>query len=347
MHLTRPRHLMPGDRIAIVSPSWGGPAALPAIYTLGRQALQEQLGLEIVEMPNALAHADWLASHPEARAEDLHAAFKDPSIRAVIASIGGEDSTRFLPYLDLRILAANPKIFVGFSAATSIHFACMKAGIASFYGPNVMPNLAARAEPFDYALKALKRTLFESAPLRRIEPNHAGWTEQLFDFVAPKPGSARGSLHSSTGPRTLQGRGIARGSLIGGCAEVLEQLKDTPWWPSLDTWSGAILFYETYAATPAQLASWLRDFAARGILQVLNGILFGRPGAVTPEQHQSYDASLVRTLAEIGLTDLPVIANLDFGHTDPVFTLPYGAVAEMDCDAATLSLTESAVDGMN
>jgi muramoyltetrapeptide carboxypeptidase LdcA involved in peptidoglycan recycling len=344
MHLAKPQRLKPGDRIAIVSPSWGGPAALPACYTLGRQALQEQLGLEIVEMPHALADADWLARHPEARADDLNAVFKDPSIRAVIASIDGEDSTGFLPHLDLRILAENPKIFIGFSAATSIHFACMKAGVASFYGPNIMPNLAARAEPFDYALKQLKRILFESAPLGLIEPNHGGWTEQLFDFVAPQPRSIRGALRPSTGPRTLQGRGTARGPLIGGCAEVLEQLKGTPWWPSLDAWSGAILFYETYAATPAQLASWLRNFAVRGILQVLNGILFGRPGAAAPEQYESYHAALVRTLAEIGLTDLPVIANLDFGHTDPVFTLPYGAVAEMDCDAATLSLTESAVD---
>ncbi len=249
-----------------------------------------------------------------------------------------------MPHLDLRVIAQNPKIFLGFSDATSIHFACMTAGITSFYGPNLMPNLAARVEPFDYALKSLKRTLFESVPVGRIVPNRGSWTGQLFDFLAPKTEKTSDLLHSSTGLRMLQGQDTARGPLMGGCAEVLEQLKGTAWWPPLEAWRGAIMFYETYAATPVQVTSWLRNFAAQGILQVLSGIVLGRPGGTTPEQQRDYDAALVHALSENGLADLPVMTNMDFGHTDPVFTLPYGVVAEIDCGAATLSLTESGVD---
>lgn len=342
MLLTKPRRLNPGDSVAIVSPSWGGPAALPAIYALGRRTLEEQLGLKIVEMPHTLADAEWLSRHPEARAEDLHAAFGDPSIAAVIASIGGEDSVGLIPHLDLRVIAQNPKIILGFSAVTSIHFACMKAGVTSFYGPNLMPSLAAQGEPFDYAVQAIKRALFESAPVGRMEANFCGWTEQTFDLILATAKDRL--LHPSTGPRVLQGSGRANGPLIGGCAEVLERLKGTAWWPPLDAWRGAIMFYETFAAAPAQVASWLRDFAVQGILGALSGIVFGRPGAVTAEQHKEYDAALICSLAENGLVDLPVMTNMDFGHTDPVFTLPYGVNAEIDCDAMTFSLTESGVE---
>ena len=103
-------------------------------------------------------------------------------------------------------------------------------------------------------------------------------------------------------------------------------------------------FTETFAATPAQVAARLRDFAAQGILGALSGIIFGRPGAVTAEQHKEYDAALICTLAENGLVDLPVMTNMDIGHTDPVFTLPYGVTAEVDCDAVTFSLMESGVE---
>lgn len=343
MQLARPGCLKAGDRIAIVSPSWGGPAALPAYYALGRQTLEERLGLEVVEMPHALADADWLARHPEGRAADLHAAFKDPSIRAIIASIGGDDSIRLMPHLDLRIIADNAKIFVGFSDATSIHFACMKAGLTSFYGPNVMPNLAAQHHPFDYAIEMFRRTFFDAHPLGLIEPNNGSWTAQLFDLFASKEEHSSSLLHHSSGPRLLQGRGKARGPLIGGCAEVLEQLKATAWWPSLDAWRGAIMFYETYDATPTQVTAWLRNYAAQGILQVLSGFIFGRPGAVLPELQGDFDAALVHVLEENSLGHLPLMTNMDFGHTDPVFTLPYGVVAEINCDAGTFTVTESCV----
>jgi len=76
---------------------------------------------------------------------------------------------------------------------------------------------------------------------------------------------------------------------------------------------------------------------------VLNGIIVGRPSGVDHDELRAYDAAIVRALDEAGLLDLPVLANMDFGHTDPIFTLPYGIEAELDCDATRLTLTESGV----
>jgi muramoyltetrapeptide carboxypeptidase LdcA involved in peptidoglycan recycling len=343
----KPPALRRGDRVAVVTPSWGGPGAQPERYALGRRVLEEAFGLDVVAMPHALDDLESVARNPQARAADLNAAFADPSIRAVIASIGGEDSVRVLPHLDFDVIANNPKIYLGYSDSTSIHFGLRKAGLTSFYGPTVMAGFAENVEPFAYTLDAVRRTLFESAPVGVVEPNRAGWTDEHLEWGDPSLRDRRRALKPSTGPRTLQGRGVARGPLIGGCAEVLEMLKGTPWWPPLDLWRGAIFFYETSeeAPDPKLVLRWLRNFGSQGILRVLSGIIVGRPCGVDPDKLAEYDAAIVHALDEDGLIDLPVLANLDFGHTDPIFTLPYGIVAEIDCGASTLTLTESGVGG--
>src|SRR3954451_23409183 len=93
----KPHTLVPGSRVAVVSPSWGGPAFVPRRYEMGVRELRERFGLEVVEMAHTLSDPDWLWRNPRARADDINAAFADPSIDAVIAAIGGDDSVRILP----------------------------------------------------------------------------------------------------------------------------------------------------------------------------------------------------------------------------------------------------------
>ena len=85
--------------------------------------------------------ADWLARNPKARADDLMAAFVDETIDGIISTIGGEDSIRTLPYLDLDLIRDNPKVFMGYSDTTISHAACFKAGLVSFYGPSFMARV--------------------------------------------------------------------------------------------------------------------------------------------------------------------------------------------------------------
>src|SRR6185437_7212913 len=96
--LIKPNKLQPGDIVATVSPSWGG-AGDPEIrwrYNQGVQRLESVFGLEVVPMPNSLKGTVHLYENPQARAEDLMTAFKDKSIKAIFANIGGEDSIRLL-----------------------------------------------------------------------------------------------------------------------------------------------------------------------------------------------------------------------------------------------------------
>jgi len=121
--MIKPPKLMPGDTVAAISLSWGGAHTFPHRYLAGRQQLQDTFGLRVIESRYALKDAAWLARNPQARAEDLMQAFADPTIKAIISTIGGDDSIRILPYLDLDVIRANPKIFLGYSDTTCCRMA--------------------------------------------------------------------------------------------------------------------------------------------------------------------------------------------------------------------------------
>ena len=343
----KPKMLQPGDKVAATSMSWGGPATFPHRYEAGKWQLQEAFGVTVVETPHALRSPEWLERNPRARADDLMEAFSDPSVKAIIATIGGDDSIRLLPYLDLGVMRSNPKIVMGYSDTTVTHMACLAAGLVSFYGPAIMAGFGENGGLFPYMEDSVRRTLFSSSQIGIIEPNLGGWTVEFLDWAEPGNQSRRRKLSRSEGWTYLQGKGLRRGHLIGGCLEVLDWLRGTCVWPSVELWQGAILFLETSeeAPSPTRVLRVLRAFGGMGILRGLSGILVGRPGGqVPPEQFAEYDEIILQVVAEEeGLTDLPIITRMDFGHTDPMFVLPYCVEAEIDCDRQRFAILEGAV----
>lgn len=346
--MIRPPRLRPGDTIAAVSLSWGGAATYPHRYAAGKRQLEAEFGVRVVEARHALRDANWLDLNPSARAEDLMDAFADPDIRGIVSIIGGDDSIRILPHLDIDVIRDNPKVFMGYSDTTVTHFACRKAGLVSFYGPAIMAGFGESGGIPPYLADSVRWTLFEPTPPGQILPNLGGWTAEFQDWSDPACQTRRRTLRPSPGWRWLQGKGTVRGPLIGGCAEVLEWLKGTPVWPEPEQWDGAILFLETSEEAPSAVAliRWLRSYGAMGILHRICGILLGRPGGpdLPLSKHKDYDTALLRVVAdELELTSLPIVTGMDFGHTDPFFVLPYGVTAEIDCTARKFSIVESAV----
>lgn len=113
--LHKPHALKPGDKIATVSLSSGGPGTFRYRYDAGKRQLEEAFGVQVIEMPHTAKPADWVARNPQARADDLMQAFSDPEIKAVFSTIGGDDSIRLIPYLDINVIKNNPKIFMGYT----------------------------------------------------------------------------------------------------------------------------------------------------------------------------------------------------------------------------------------
>jgi len=345
--MIKPPHLSPGDKVATVSLSWGGPSIFPHRYQAGVRQLETEFSLTVVEMPHTLKDAGWLARNPEARAADLMQAFGDPSVKGIIATIGGEDSIRLLPYMNLDVIRDNPKVFLGYSDTTISHMACYKAGLVSFYGPTIMAGFGENGGMFPFMTKSVRRTLFQTAPIGMIEPNMDGWTVERLEWGDPANQDRKRKLTPCTGWKYLQGKGARQGHLIGGCIEVFDWLRGTELWPSLEQWQDAILFLETSeeAPPPATVRYSLRALAGLGVLRRLAGILFARPGGNIPvEQFDEYDCAILQVVRdEEGLEGLPIITNMDFGHTDPMFVLPYDLKAEIDCEQRNFSILENAV----
>jgi muramoyltetrapeptide carboxypeptidase LdcA involved in peptidoglycan recycling len=342
--MLKPPVLHPGDRIAAVSLSWGGPSVFPHRYQAGKRQLEEALGVKVVEARHTMADQAWLASHPEARASDLMEAFADSSIRGIVSTIGGDDSIRLLPFLDLARIRDNPKVLLGYSDTTVTHFACFKAGLVTFYGPAIMAGFGENGGLFPYMTSSVRQTLFSTEPAGRILPNTDGWTCEHLDWVEPGLQSQKRRLHRCSGWRWLQGTGTCRGRLIGGCLEVVDCLRGSPVWPDLSVWQESILFLELSeeAVPPSAVVRILRSIGGTGALEATRGILFGRPYG-EEKNFGDYDAALLQVCRELGLQSLPLVTQMDFGHTDPMFTIPYGIEAELDCDRQELRYIDAGV----
>jgi muramoyltetrapeptide carboxypeptidase LdcA involved in peptidoglycan recycling len=345
--MVKPRKLRSGDKVAAISLSWGGPGTFPYRYEMGKEQFTREFGVDVVETPHALREPSWLARNPEARAADLMEAFLDPSIRGIISTIGGDDSIRLLPYISDEVIRANPKVFLGYSDTTVSHLACLRAGLVSFYGPSFMSGFAENCGMFPYMVESVRRACFRAAPIGAIAPTTDGWTVEHLDWSNPANQQRKRQLSASTGWRFLQGTGNVQGRLLGGCLEVLGWLRGTSVWPPLEAFKSAILFLETSegGSPPSVVVQALRTWASMGILARLGGILFARPGGGIPVEHfPDYDEAILRVVVEEeGLSQLPIVTNMDFGHTDPMLVLPYGVMAQVDCDRRSFEILESAV----
>jgi muramoyltetrapeptide carboxypeptidase LdcA involved in peptidoglycan recycling len=331
VELRKPPRLQPGDTIAALSLSSGLAAKYPHRFEAGKRQLKQSFGVRVVEAPHALCDDDWLYRNPQARADDLHWALTNPEVKGIVSIIGGYESVRILPYLDVALIRQHPKVFLGSSDATVQHFAFFKAGVVSFYGPSMMTDIAESGGMLPYVTTSLRRALFaEEAPwsLQSAEK----WTEEYLDWGKPELQLTLRTLQANPGWVWLQGAARAEGHLLGGCLEVLEMLKGTRWWPPIERWRGAIFYFETSeeAPPPRQVEYWLRNYASQGILEHLAGILIGRPMRYSAEATGALYAAVKKVLAEVGRRDMPVVANLDFGHTSPAMTLPNGCRAAID-----------------
>ncbi len=343
--MIKPKRLVKGDKVAIVSLSRGmlGEDFFIHKYHIAKERLEKDYGLEVVAMPNALKGIDYLDKHPEARAEDLMQAFADKEIKAVFNAIGGFDTIRLLPYIDFDVLRNNPKIFTGFSDTTTNHFMMYKAGLVSYYGMSVMNNIAEYVEINEYTKYFFEKTLFEPADTLEIpcsefcsyDTDKIWWGENNMNEATPR--------FSNSGYEILQGSGKVQGELLGGCIDVFPALLGTPLFPTTEQWKGKLLLIETSEGNMSEimLSKLLRNFHVQGILDVISGIVVGKPAF--KDKYDSYKDVYKRIVGyEAGYPELPILYNVNVGHAYPIGLFPLGLKYEIDCDNKKFTLLESA-----
>jgi muramoyltetrapeptide carboxypeptidase len=295
---TKPRALRPGATLAVVSP-----ASTPKADLVHRGiARLHALGYKTVLGAHALDSGPlYYAGKIEDRLHDLHSAFADPAIDAILCTRGGWGSAELLPYLDTELIRSNPKVFIGYSDHTSLHcWLHNEAGIVTFYGPMAAADFS-----------------------RDDGVDTASWLHAL-------QGDDRWTLGVADGLRVLR-PGMAQGRLDGGCISIFVEALGTPYAPRIET--DTILFLEDIGTKPYQWDRMLLHLRYSGLLEKVTGIVFGdMRQCIPPEENDYLDLAILHALRDFAG---PVAIGLRSGHVgNSNITLPLGAQAALDLTEA-------------
>ena len=341
-----PPALSPGDDVAIIAPSSGGAAFAPDVRDLGCRRLREVFDLNPVVYDTATRDDEYLVERPEARAADVESAFRDPEITGVVATIGGDDQLRVLKHLDPDVLRENPTRFYGMSDNTNLACYLWDLGIASFYGAQLMSQIATPGFLHEYTERYARRAFFEDS-LGEIEPADE-WTDDIVEWDDPE--------HETTRPEFDEGEGWiwrnpadVEGRVWGGCLEVLQwQLAADRSVPEPDALDGAVLAVETSEELPSADAvrRMLMCMGERGLLERFDAVLVARPqtrnrfedpGDEARAQFRRDQREAILGQLERYNPDATAVFDLDFGHTNPNAPIPIGGRVELDGDARTIA----------
>lgn len=340
--LIKPKKLCPGDTIATISLSGGSAGEQDMLwrYQLAKQRLINDFGLNVIETPNSHKGRDYIYHNPKARAADLMEALQNDNIKAIFLNQGGDDGIRILPYIDFEVIRNNPKIFMGFSDGSTFHGMFTNSGVVSFYGPCVITTLSEPVKLHDYTAEWVKKVLFSNEPIGRIEPAKA-WTTEPRDWFSDEP-NLRKMNEDHCGYEILQGTGKVTGRLAGGCTAPMQLAKGTSAFPTNDIFEDSIIFLEGIIPYGSEISGihLLRSLAATGMFQKAKGVVVAKPADGLFEETKRV---LLRVISEEGLHNLPILFNLDCGHAAPMCVIPFGVMAEIDCENKTFSILESAV----
>ena len=303
----------------------------------------EAYGLKVKFAPNALKGMAYLKEHPELRAADFCAAFRDPEVDLIMTAIGGDDTYRLLPYLfgngELEAaVRGNEKSFLGFSDTTTNHLMLHKIGLNSFYGQAFLTELCEPAsEMLPYSRRYFEEFI-ETGRIAEITPSPL-WYDERTSFGPEQLGVERLS-HPNTGFELLQGPAVFRGQILGGCIDTIfdyfdgGRYADSPsvcekygLFPAADEWRGKILLLESSEEKPSPetYRKALTHLKNRGVLDAVSGILTGKP------MDGAYDAEYREILREVvDDPNKPIVRNLSVGHATPRCIVPFGVEAEVD-----------------
>lgn len=238
--LVRPLKARPGDAVAVLSPAFAAPGVAPAVHEQAMQRLTEATGLVPVEYPTTRR----LGASPQDRAADLNAAFSDSEIRAVLATIGGDDQITVVPHLDPEPIIADPKPFLGYSDNANLSSWLWTHGVASFYGGSTQVHLGPGPD-----LDTIHRASLRAALLtgERLEITDPGESEDYgVDWREPGALTDNGQ-REPTEPWTWAGPArTVTGRSWGGCLEVIQQILMAGRFPSdPGMLTGGVLLLET------------------------------------------------------------------------------------------------------
>ena len=305
-----PDPIPPGATFAIISPA---SAPKPEKLDRGLDYLRSK-GFKIKEGPNLRGKNKYLAGHGPEQMTDIHWAFEDDSIDAIICSRGGYGTPRFLDDLNYELIAQHPKFFIGYSDITALQCAlAVETGLVTISGVMAAVEMAAE---------------------EGIDP----YTEQVFWDLISKPMRGQVLNNPSDMPHAILSPGMGEGPLVGGCLSLFNNLMGTPYFPDV---TGGIMVLEDIGENAQHLDRMLSQFKMAGFFHGedrINGLMLGQ--FIDTWENGDEDDFLLDELVRdiIGKVDFPIVSGLAYGHGMRKMTLPLGAQVSMNGNDGSLTI---------
>jgi muramoyltetrapeptide carboxypeptidase len=315
-----PERLKQGDTVRVIAPA----RSLSMIPVQQREIANErfkEMGLRLTFGTHVEECDDFRSSSIASRVEDLHAAFKDPTVKAIITVIGGFNSNQLLRYIDWDLISSNPKIFCGYSDITALQNSILrKTGLVTYSGPHY--STFAMRKRIEFTIEHFKKCLFESAPFQLRPSEH--WSDDPWYMDQEKR-----DFISNPGYLVLH-EGVAEGRIVGGNLCTLNLLQGTEYMPSLE---GTVLFIEddeaVGAMTDVEVDRNLQSLIHLPDFSGVRALVMGR----FQKRSEMTEAKLRKIIgSKKELSGLPIVAGVDFGHTDPYITFPVGGTVRIEAN---------------
>lgn len=325
-----PDKLKKGDEVRIIAPASSLKIVSPENINYAIKSLEE-LGLKVSFGKHVNEIDIFSTSSIKSRIEDLHAAFADKNVKAILAVIGGSSSNQLLKYIDYDLIKQNPKIFCGYSDITALQNAIYhKTGLVTYSGIHF--SSFAMQKGFKYCLDYFRKIFFDKGEIN-IKPSDS-WSDDAW-FMDQE----NRVFHKNNG-YTIINAGEAEGTIIGGNLCTFQLLHGTEYMPSIED---TILFIEADAIAGEHcVVEFDRDLQSlihQQNFESVKALVIGRF-----ESKFGMDLEKLKLLinSKQELRNIPIIANADFGHTMPMFTFPIGGVCKIKAtkNSVNLELTQ-------
>lgn len=317
METIYPKKLKLGDKIRIITPSRSLSIISEECCRISNTRFK-QLQLELTFGKHVNECDEFNSSSINSRLEDIHNAFEDTSVAAIITAIGGFNSNQLLKYIDYGIVSRNPKVFCGYSDITAIATAITaKTGLVTYYGPHY--SSFGQLQHFEYSLEHFVECLFSNDPVEVTQS--PTWSDDPWYMDQESR-----NLLNSNGYKAIN-PGKAEGVCLGGNLCTFNLLQGTEFMPDL---KNSILFIEDDSTSnPVTFDRDLQSLIHQPGFESVLGIVIGR-FQKTSKMTDSLLDLIIKSKKE--LDGIPVIADANFGHADPKFTFPIGGIVQIDAN---------------
>jgi muramoyltetrapeptide carboxypeptidase len=325
-----PEKLKLGDTIGIVCPSAGiNNRARHRIE--GAKKYLELIGFK-VKLGKSIFVEDgqYTSGSIEARVDDLHSMFSDPEIKMILCGTGGNHSDQLLRYLDYELIKNNPKIFMGYSDITIMHYALYtQADLITYYGPCAATQFGEFPQILDYTKNSFwDEVVLDTIP-RVITPSD-GWTEEFLDWFQQTDLTRARMLEDNDSYMIIR-TGKATARITPTCVMSVNRIAGTKYWinPDSNILVLDVLLSQGELDFPL-LDAYLTDLFNIGAFDNLKGLLISRLAGFTTEDRNNFYERISQLTKH---TDYPIVGNFDIGHTDPINTLRYDQLMTIDTES--------------